>query len=1042
MSILAELRTFLKAENITMFSLRNFTKPTITRKILIGFMTVSLVPVLFIGYITYKTSEKEIREKTLEDLVAVAESKDVLFNEYIIGKEREVRELALTPTVISIMEKYHNAFHTGGADSREFIAQERKYRKYFIDYTREFGYYDLLLVDVDGNIFFTAKREDDFGANLYSTAYKGTGLAETFRQVMDTKKTYVSGLKYYLPSNMPALFIVAPVSNEGNIIGTIISQLSAEDIYETVQNYIGLGITGEIIIASRDGNEAVFITPLRHDPEAAFKRRVVLDSEEALPIQKAVQGEKGSGLSVDYRNKEILAVWRYLPRLRWGMVIKMDTDEVYKHIYNIRKWTSVVGVTTIIVVTLLAIRISRTLTRPIRELHKGSERIGHGNLDYKLGTVAKDEIGDLSRTFDKMIENLKTITASRDELNREVTIRKRIEKDLQKARNGLEIKVEERTTELQSTIERLNTEIIERKKAEEVLRLYERIVSSTDDHMSFVNRDYVYQAVNITYVKAHNKSIEEIVGHPVYELLGKELFEKTVKHNLDRCLDGEELNYQAWFDFSAFGRRFMDVSYYPFYEAEGSVSGVVVSSHDITELKKAQEALTSERERLFSLLERLPAFVYLQAPDHAIRYANRHFRDQFGDPEGKLCYDVLWGKKEPCKVCPTFRVFGTKEPQIWEWEDTPNGRVYEINDYPFTDIDGTDLVLELGFDITVRKKTENELRKREQQLKDSQKTAHLGSWELNLQTKDIIASDELYRIFDVHPETFKSTLEGFMHMVHPDDRESAEGVLNKSILEKEPFCTEARIIRANGLKRIIEARGDIVCDDSGEPILISGIAQDVTERKEVEEQIKDALREKAILLQEIHHRVKNNMMVITSLLQLQSKRIKDKRYREMFMDSINRINSMAFIHDKLYRSKDMANVNFDDYLKKMINSMILSYRSNFLKIEIKTDVDNVFLGVNTAIPCGLIINELISNSLKHAFPEGNEGEIRIALFTNDKAEIELTVSDNGVGIPENLDIRNTDSLGLTLVNALVAQLRGTIDLDREKGTRFVITFKG
>jgi two-component sensor histidine kinase len=184
------------------------------------------------------------------------------------------------------------------------------------------------------------------------------------------------------------------------------------------------------------------------------------------------------------------------------------------------------------------------------------------------------------------------------------------------------------------------------------------------------------------------------------------------------------------------------------------------------------------------------------------------------------------------------------------------------------------------------------------------------------------------------------------------------------------------------------------------------------------------------------------MMVITSLLQLQSKGIKEKQYREMFSDSVNRINTMAIIHEKLYRSKDMSNVNFDDYLKSMLNSMLLSYRSDSLKIELKTDVDNVSLGVNTAIPCGLIINELISNSLKHAFPEGNEGEIRVAMFTNDKAEIELTVSDNGVGIPENLDFRDTDSLGLTIVNALTAQLRGTIDLNREKGTRFVITFKG
>jgi PAS domain S-box-containing protein len=865
-----------------MFRLKNFLRPTLTKKILIGFMTVSLVPVLFIGYITYKTSEKEIKKEVLENLLAFAESRVVLFNEYIMGKKRETRGLALTPTVISMSEKYHDVFHAGGADSREYIALARKHKKYFMDFINKFKYHDLLFVDTDGNVFFTVKRESDFGTNLYTGTYKDTWLAKTYRQVMETKETNISDFKHYLPSNMPALFIVTPVFNEGNIIGAVILQVSNEDINEEVRNYIGLGSTGEIVIASREGNEAVFITPLRHDAEAAFNRRVRIGSEEALPIQKAIQGENGSGLSVDYRNKEILAVWRYLPRLRWGMVIKMDTDEAYQHIYNIRKWTALVGVTTIIVVTLLAIRISRTLTKPIRALHKGSERIGHGNLDHKVGTDAKDEIGDLSRSFDEM------------------------------------------TIKLKDSRMMLEDEITDRKKIEDVLRLYERIISSTDDHMSFINKDYIYQAVNLTYLKAHNKSLEDIVGHSVQELLGNELFEKRVKHYLDRCLKGEEVNYQAWFDFAAFGRRFMDVSYYPYYETDGAVSGVVVSSHDITELKKA----------------------------------------------------------------------------------------------------------------------ENNLRKREQQLKDSQKIAHLGSWELNLQNNKIISSDELYHILDLNPEASKSTLEEFMHIVHPDDRGHVERTLSKSILEKKPFYVESRIILTNGSERIIESRGDIVCDDSGEPVLMSGIAQDVTERKKVEKQIKDALREKEILLQEIHHRVKNNMTVITSLLQLQSKGIKDKQYRDMFSDSVNRINTMAFIHEKLYRSKDMTNVNFDDYLKSMLNSMLLSYRSDSLKIELKTDIDNVSLGVNTAIPCGLIINELISNSLKHAFPEGNEGEIRVAMFTNDKAEIELTVSDNGVGIPENLDLRNTDSLGLTLVNALAAQLRGTIDLNREKGTRFVITFKG
>jgi two-component sensor histidine kinase len=220
------------------------------------------------------------------------------------------------------------------------------------------------------------------------------------------------------------------------------------------------------------------------------------------------------------------------------------------------------------------------------------------------------------------------------------------------------------------------------------------------------------------------------------------------------------------------------------------------------------------------------------------------------------------------------------------------------------------------------------------------------------------------------------------------------------------------------------------------------LSEDISKRKQVEEQLKVSLKEKEVLLQEIHHRVKNNMMIITSLLLMQSRQIEDEHYREIFNISINRIKSMALIHEKLYRSEDMAKVDFNDYLKDMINTMFESYGLSSRKVALKTGVEGVTFGIDTAIPCGLIINELISNSLKHSFPEDMEGEIKVALRRNDKTEVKLTVSDNGVGMPEDMDFRNTDSLGLTLVIALIKQLKGEIELYREKGTEFVITFKG
>jgi PAS domain S-box-containing protein len=224
------------------------------------------------------------------------------------------------------------------------------------------------------------------------------------------------------------------------------------------------------------------------------------------------------------------------------------------------------------------------------------------------------------------------------------------------------------------------------------------------------------------------------------------------------------------------------------------------------------------------------------------------------------------------------------------------------------------------------------------------------------------------------------------------------------------------------------------------------IATDITDRKIAEEKIKASLREKEVLLREIHHRTKNNMQVISSLISLQAEQIEDKQYADKFNDSKNRIKSMALVHEKLYQTEDIANIDFNDYIETFANSLISFYEINTGKVHLKINVEDASLGIDTAIPCGLVINELLSNCLKHAFPEDRTGTVTVIFNKNkieDGLECNMVVSDNGIGIPEDLDIRKTKSLGLQLIITLVEhQLGGTIDLDRTNGTRFHIHFKG
>nr|WP_255668583.1 PAS domain S-box protein [Methanocella sp. CWC-04] len=213
---------------------------------------------------------------------------------------------------------------------------------------------------------------------------------------------------------------------------------------------------------------------------------------------------------------------------------------------------------------------------------------------------------------------------------------------------------------------------------------------------------------------------------------------------------------------------------------------------------------------------------------------------------------------------------------------------------------------------------------------------------------------------------------------------------------------------------------------------------DITERKKAEDEIKRALDEKDILLKEVHHRVKNNLQIISSLLNLQSAQIKDKHDLQLFKDSQNRIRSMALIHEKLYGNDTFSTLNFQDYVRSLTTFLFNSY-SNNKNLRLNFNINEINLNIDTAIPCGLIINELVSNSLKYAFPDNREGEIRIdAYIENDM--FNLCVSDNGIGLPVDFDPNGSETLGIQLVNALATQLNGKMEINGNNGTDFRLVF--
>lgn len=300
-----------------------------------------------------------------------------------------------------------------------------------------------------------------------------------------------------------------------------------------------------------------------------------------------------------------------------------------------------------------------------------------------------------------------------------------------------------------------------------------------------------------------------------------------------------------------------------------------------------------------------------------------------------------------------------------------------------------------------------------------------------------------YNFLETLPEHQSSGLfEEYVQVV-----ESGEPLLKESLIYEE----------VHGKKKLFRAF-DIRAVKLGDGLAVAW--RDVTERKNAEREIKKSLKEKELLLKEIHHRIKNNMQVISSLLGLQSQCSEDEKITDILKESQERVKSMAIVHEKLYSSKDFTKINFKEYIKELLSNLFNSYDAD--KIKLKVKVDNVFLGIDTAIPCGLILNELITNSMKYAFPTtygrepenkkfsdpanyihgpSNEKEYEICVYlsSNDN-ELIMIISDNGIGFSEDINLDNTGTLGFLIVKTLVKQIKGNINLIKGNGTTFEIKF--
>ncbi len=344
-------------------------------------------------------------------------------------------------------------------------------------------------------------------------------------------------------------------------------------------------------------------------------------------------------------------------------------------------------------------------------------------------------------------------------------------------------------------------------------------------------------------------------------------------------------------------------------------------------------------------------------------------------------------------------------------------------------------------DIGEKKKQEDELRESEERFRVIYNQAFIGIARISKAGRFILVNERVSGILGYSKEELYK--KAFFQLIHPDD---SEGVLNRwdelsTSTESSNFSMEHRFINNLNQEVFVNASVSLVRDSKGKPHYFIAAYEDISERKSAEIQIKESLKEKEILIKEIHHRVKNNMQVISSILNLQSLYIDDVKTIEMLKESQNRIKSMSFIHESLYQSNNLKHINFSEYIRNLASN--LNQSSNLFRenIQLEFDLDETFLTLDTAIPLGLIINELITNSFKYAFEESKTGSVKISLKHLNPQTYSLSVSDTGKGLPNDIDIRNTETLGLQLVDTLVQQINASLSYSYQKGAIFVINFK-
>jgi PAS domain S-box-containing protein len=605
------------------------------------------------------------------------------------------------------------------------------------------------------------------------------------------------------------------------------------------------------------------------------------------------------------------------------------------------------------------------------------------------------------------------------------------------------------TSERKKLIQTMIRDITERNRADEALRKsemkYRALFEFANDAVFIMSPRGEQLLVNNKAANMLGYTLEEMGGKPFRDIIATDEV-KDAKKKLQGLLSGK-----SYAPYERNARR-KDGTEFPVEVTATLIRNLegkpLFIQSVVRDIKKTEATLKESKEIYRTLVETSPDAVTMTDLTGKITYVScrtlqLHGYESADELIGKSAFSLIAPKdhKEAAENLNKTLEKGTRRNLEYTMLKKDGGQfIGELNASLIKNVRGEpNAFIAITRDITERKRAEQELSESEKKFRSVVENANDAIYIITSEGFEYINS-AFTRLTGYTSEEACGEAFNFWDIIHPDDvkmiREREEA---RRKGQEVPSRYEFRVLAKNGKVKTVEP-ATVHIGEKGE-LKVMGILRDVTGRKQAEEKIKASLHEKNVLLREIHHRVKNNMQIISSLLRLQSRVIEDNKLNEMFMESQNRIRSMALIHEKLYQTEDFARINFAEYIRSLTVHLFHTYKVNPNIVRMNTEVNDVYLDINKAIPCGLIINELVSNSLKHAFPDSKEGEVCIRLSTGKQKRTDLLVSDTGIGLPKSVNFQEPETLGLQLVSDLVKQIEGTVELERgNMGTAFHITF--